>query len=107
MAVHIGAKIKQVAKQKGMKVTELAKRINTTRENIYSIFKRRTIDTGLLDKFCRSLDHDFYQYFSTAYLEENKNLKEEVARLKEDNALLKHMIELLKEKSDKKRNQKN
>ena len=89
MAVHIGNKLKQVAKQKGIKITDLAKRISTTRENIYSIFRRRTIDTGLLDKFCKTLDHDFYQYLSTSLLEENKALKGQVSKLNQDSDLLK------------------
>jgi transcriptional regulator with XRE-family HTH domain len=46
--IHIGEKIKKVLESKGITVTEFAKRINKSRENIYSIFTRKTIDTGLL-----------------------------------------------------------
>jgi transcriptional regulator with XRE-family HTH domain len=44
--IHIGNQIKSVLESRGLSVTEFAKRINKSRENIYSIFTRKTIDTG-------------------------------------------------------------
>ena len=99
MSVHIGNKIKQVATQRGVRITEFAAQINTTRANVYSIFKRKTIDTGLLEKVARVLEHDFFQYYATALVEQNKILKDEIAKLKEDKAILKDVVDLLKEKN--------
>ena len=48
--IHIGQQVKLVLETRGITVTEFAKRINKSRENIYSIFTRKSIDTGLLAK---------------------------------------------------------
>lgn len=61
--VHIGEKIKTVVHQKGMKITELAKRINKTPPTIYDIFERENVDTGLLMDIGEALSHDFFQYY--------------------------------------------
>ena len=94
MPVHIGSKIKQITDKKGVNITEFSRRINTSRENVYGIFKRKTIDTGLLEKISKVLEHDFFQYYTP--------LLEEVEKLKEDIDLLKEMNAFLKSKSKKK-----
>ena len=62
--MRIGNKIKEVLKERGLTVSEFARRINTSRENVYGIFRRQTIDTGLLLKINKVLRHDFFQYYS-------------------------------------------
>lgn len=62
MAIHLGKKISEVAASRGLGATELGKQLNTTRENVYSIYDRELVDTPLLLKCCRVLDHDFIQY---------------------------------------------
>lgn len=62
--VHIGKKIKEVWKQSRLRGTEFADLINKDRQVIYNIFKRETIDTGLLKKISQVLEHDFFSYFS-------------------------------------------
>ena len=61
---HIGQQIKIVIEQKGITITEFAKRINKSRENVYSIFTRKTIDTGLLAVISDVLDYDFFKNLS-------------------------------------------
>ena len=39
--IHIGQQVKLVLETKGITVTEFAKRINKSRENVYSIFTRK------------------------------------------------------------------
>ena len=95
MAIHIGNKIKQIAAKKGMNGAELSRRINTSRSNLYHIYERKTIDTGLLEKISQILDHDFFQYFTP--------MKAEIERLQEDNAVLKYTITLLREKNKSKK----
>ncbi|NBX39464.1 MAG: XRE family transcriptional regulator [Flavobacteriia bacterium] len=90
--MHIGEKIKKVLESKGITVTEFAKRINKSRENIYSIFTRKTIDTGLLQSISRVLDYDFFVHLSTTHYklsQEIQLLKEEIRLLKDYNKLLK------------------
>jgi len=91
MVIHIGKTIEEVFNKKGMTVSELARRINKSRENIYSIFKRKTIDTGLLVNLSNVLEHDFFQYYTP--------LKTEVEKLKTENELLKELNTMLKKKS--------
>lgn len=62
--VHIGKQIKKTVKEKGMGVTEFARRINTNRNNVYDIFQRESLDTALLKKISNVLQLDFFKYFS-------------------------------------------
>ncbi len=64
--LHIGRKIKDVWKASRLKGTEFASAINKDRQVIYDIFQRETIDTGLLQKIGKVLDHDFFSYYSAA-----------------------------------------
>jgi len=94
MAVQIGKKIKQVFDKKGMSVSELSRRLNSSRENVYDIFKRRTIDTELLTRISKALEHDFFQYYTP--------LREENQRLKEENSFLKELLRTKKSKQKEK-----
>ena len=42
-----------------MTVTELAKQLSCERTNIYTIFRRRTVDVELLAKLSKVLHHNF------------------------------------------------
>lgn len=61
--IHIGNKIKAVLKESRYKKTEFADKINISRTVVYDIFKRETIDTGLLKKISEVLNHDFFNYY--------------------------------------------
>jgi len=90
MSIHIGRKIKHVFKKKGMTVSGFGRQINKSRENVYSIFKRKTIDTGLLETISKVLEHDFFGYYTP--------LSKEVQKLQKENQMLKRIIELLEKK---------
>ena len=60
---HIGQKIKEIVEKRGITKSELARRMNMTSTNVHKIFKRETIDTGLLKKISMILEHDFFQYY--------------------------------------------
>lgn len=85
--IHIGSSIKEVFEGKGMTISEFGRRINKSRENIYSIFRRKTIDTGLLIDISGALDHDFFQYY-TPLLNENIELKAELSLFKKATLIL-------------------
>lgn len=59
MAYNYGLEIKKVLKEKGMSVSEFARRINKSRENAYDIFRRKSLDTDLLSVISQVLDYDF------------------------------------------------
>ncbi|CAN5889092.1 hypothetical protein BH11BAC7_BH11BAC7_21190 [soil metagenome] len=63
--MHIGEKIKARAKELRIGPTELARAIKTSKQNVYGIYLRETIDTGLLQKLGKALEFDFFAYYDT------------------------------------------
>jgi len=61
--IHIGELIKHVAKERGLTNAEIAKRIETTRQNVATILKRDTLDVKQLFTICQALDYDFFEPF--------------------------------------------
>jgi hypothetical protein len=62
--MHIGERIKQVLKERKRPVTWLAEEIDCERTNVYNIFSRKDISTGLLQKISVILNHDFFKELS-------------------------------------------
>jgi transcriptional regulator with XRE-family HTH domain len=88
--VAIGKQIQAVVKKRGMKVEELAKRLNVSKPNIYDIYRRNSIDTGLLERLCKVLDHNFFeQYAHKCRTQHERDSYEYVVR---ENTLLKQMV---------------
>lgn len=109
MAVNIGEKIKQRAKELRIGPTELGKLINTSKQNVYGIYKRKSIDTEMLRKLSKALNCDFFQYYynenlsivtenAPSYGKKNKTTgsKEEILKIKKELEDLKEKYELLK-----------
>lgn len=63
MEIHIGREIERVYQQSGMKLSEFARRINTSSRNIYSIFARKEIKTDQLQKISEVLNFNFFSLF--------------------------------------------
>lgn len=63
--IHIGKLIEEQLKQKRISTAQLAKALNCRRQNIYDIFKRKSLDTELLVRISQALDYDF---LTAAYL---------------------------------------
>ena len=61
--LHIGEKIKEIFEKSGMTVSEFGRRLNSSRENVYGIFKRKSIDTDLLVKISHVLDFNFFSFY--------------------------------------------
>ncbi len=74
--VHIGGKIKERADDLGIGATKFGELLNRSRETVYDLFGRETVDTGLLLSCCKVLKHDFFQYY---YDEEPLNVFREKA----------------------------
>jgi transcriptional regulator with XRE-family HTH domain len=91
--IHIGEEIKRVFDEKGVRISAFAKRINMTRENVYNIFNRKTIDTGLLLSICQELQFDFFSIYvrklNPTQDSEIDRLRKEIEYLQEINTLLK------------------
>lgn len=63
MDIDIGAIIKKVSRDKNVGPTELGTRIETSKQNIYGIFQRKSMDSALLMKLSIALDYDFFKFY--------------------------------------------
>ena len=61
---HIGKKIKEVFKKTGNTVAEFGEQINMSRDGVNKVFAKAVLDTELLRKISKALNHDFFVYFS-------------------------------------------
>lgn len=73
--MHIGKKIKEVLEQRQMPVTWLAKELNCERTNVYNIFERKDINTGLLTKLGTILEYNFFKDLSDEFSKTEKTKK--------------------------------
>jgi len=64
MAIHIGKKIKEELYKQGISVSTFARKINRSRNVVYDIFERESIDTALLNKIGLVLRIDFFSLYS-------------------------------------------
>lgn len=112
MAVHIGKKIRDEVHRQGMSVTAFARKINRSRNVVYDIFDRESVDTDLLNKIGRVLSCDFFSLYSSQkeYTHEgiksfhvgeneatyNKPGTDLLAKLQSENTMLKNEINYLK-----------
>lgn len=61
--IHIGKIIEKELHRQNRTVTWFANKLCCDRTNIYSIFKRKSIDTELLLRICCILNHNFFSYY--------------------------------------------
>lgn len=61
--VHIGQIIEAELHRQERPVTWFAKKLYCDRTNVYSIFKRKSIDTELLLRISCVLHHNFFSYY--------------------------------------------
>ncbi len=115
MKINAGQLVREVFKSTGLTVTELGKRVGTTRQNIYRIFDRKSIDSALLFRLGKAMSYDFYKHFSDYMADENIKvtnvnrginmqieidaLKQELANVSEKYEMPKRLNELLEKKA--------
>ena len=58
--VHIGSLIEQELRRQGRTVTWFADMLHCDRTNVYKIFRKKSIDTRLLENICIILRHNFF-----------------------------------------------
>ena len=62
--IHIGNCIKEQLSKKGKTTVWLAKQLGCHRTNLYNIYEKSTIDTGVLMRISRILDFNFFLLYS-------------------------------------------
>lgn len=92
--IHIGNEIKKALESSHLSVSAFAEKINKTRVNVYSIFKRESIDTDLLLKICEVLGVDLFKLYSSDY----QRLAAAMEDLKKENFLFDKINRALVEK---------
>ena len=66
VSLDIGIIIRDELRLQGRSAIWLASKINCDRRNVYDIFSRSYIDTGLLFRISHILNFDFFRYYSEA-----------------------------------------
>lgn len=123
LSLHIGKLIRKHLEEVGMTKSEFARRLQTSPQNIYGIFKRKSIDTNLLRNISTILNFDFFQYYASGAMfvsedrapygktvvisaldlqKDMERLKKEHETLRRENEYLKDIVQLMKEKLAKK-----
>jgi transcriptional regulator with XRE-family HTH domain len=64
MEIHVGKLVLDKLKERGMKKSEFARRINKSRQNVQDIFKRESLDTHLLFDISKVLEFNFFEILS-------------------------------------------
>jgi hypothetical protein len=83
-----------------MKLTDFADELGTVRQNVYRIFKKRHVDTGLLLKISQVLNHNFFQYYVEAPQTTDAQQTEQVQKLMTEASEYNRQLELAKKEID-------
>lgn len=62
--IHIGKIIEEEMLRQERTPAWLARKINCARPNIYYIFRQESINTDLLLRISKALNHNFFRYYS-------------------------------------------
>lgn len=62
--IHIGRMIERVLRDQGHTVTWFARSLYCDRTNVYKIFQRESVDSEMLYRISKILEHDFFRYYS-------------------------------------------
>ena len=101
MSIHIGAIIKEELYKQGISVSAFAKKINRSRNVVYNIFERESVDTSLLNKIGLILRTDFFSIYSEQKVYKKENVLPLVT--KEDKSLnntIAHQLKLSEQQNE-------
>ena len=66
--VHIGEIVQEQVTKVGMTKAEFGRRINTSRQNVNTLLKKRDLDTEILRKISQVLGRNFFTEFTKDHL---------------------------------------
>ena len=66
--IHIGQLIHEQLKADQRSVSWLAREIHCTRNNVYKIFNKPSLDSNLILKISQAMHFNFFQYYTTEFL---------------------------------------
>lgn len=99
--VAIGPKIQEVFERRNIRLSDFADNLGTVRQNVYRIFKKKDLDTGLLTKVSEVLNHNFFHYYQTGPKPEQAgaDLGQQLELARQEIDYLKKIIHLMEEKA--------
>lgn len=102
MEFHIGNLIQKKLAELRIGPTEFARMINTSKQNVYAIFKRKSIDTDQLLLISKVLHVNFFEYYMDIFersgvlaepTEDYKTIRKDLLKMQEELNELKKKIE--------------
>lgn len=70
--IHIGHLIREQLKADNRSVSWLAREIHCTRNNVYKIFNKASLDGDLILKISVAMNFNFFQYYTAEFFESIK-----------------------------------
>lgn len=70
--IHIGHLIREQLKADNRSVSWLAREIHCTRNNLYKIFNKPSLDGDLILKISVAMNFNFFQYYTAEFVESIK-----------------------------------
>ena len=70
--IHIGHLIREQLKADERSVSWLAREIHCTRNHVYKIFNKNTLDASLILRISKVMNFNFFQYYTMEYLKGQK-----------------------------------
>ena len=71
--IHIGRLIRAQLKSDERSVSWLAREIGCTRNHLYKIFNKPSLDSDLLLRISKAMHFNFFQFYAAEVLKEMKN----------------------------------
>ncbi len=71
--IHIGHLIHEQLKADERSVSWLAREIHCTRNHVYKIFKKPSLDSALILRISKVMHFNFFQYYTADFLESMKD----------------------------------
>lgn len=76
--MHTGREIQDLMRKQGRTTVWLARQLGCARTYVYRIYERPSIDTFLLLRISKILEHDFFEEYSVALGTTKASLKGEI-----------------------------
>ena len=71
--IHIGQLIREQLKADQRSASWLAREIGCSRNHVYKVFKKSSLDADLILKISFAMNFNFFQYYTAAFLESMKS----------------------------------
>ena len=79
--MHTGREIQDLMRKQGRTTVWLARQLGCARTYIYRIYERPSIDTFLLLRISKILEHDFFKEYSVALNETKVSSKDDMSQI--------------------------